>query len=536
MLKDWNNRTHNTDFLNLDRNKFGYKKNCLWKKFCEILKSEVCTKWEKWRQLENFESTKSQYKNWEKVMRQCRSSLPSWKKCKSRWILWVIEENFKKWVFDYLEELKLSRSVHGKDFPNFEMLDAKIASALKQKAQKEDRFPTRKTDRLHDRRLLSSDWRSWYSIGLRGLFSVILHVDNIQEFDKRRDEILSSVTQIPSDDLGKLVHIENTWVWSTQNRIGIVRHGDSSEDIGSQLSKIKDQGEEEKRSETSITKLWRWAREKWIWSCGQESRGIVRRGRRKRYLSPVERKGQIVFARRPLQFPPRNPRSCAKTRTHCRHICWAILVTRTKCVEEKRSIRGKSNHGAILRQPCRYYLKGTCSRSPCEYWHPPECHFYKAETGCKAGDKCHNWVAARKTQKHWYLREENCKRETRCKKSLDQFEKCGSLSQRHVKQASGKRRDRPLEKYKSEILISEVPTLWNLRTGPMKRLNDNSDAPEAKQGTLPKTYTSSNKKTKLHSTRPRKNGYSQLRQQESEEREFVVDSGSHYAHGQQERP
>ena len=40
-------------------------------------------------------------------------------------------------------------------------------------------------------------------------------------------------------------------------------------------------------------------------------------------------------------------------------------------VSRKRSIRGKSNHGAILRQPCRYYLKGTCTQSPCEYWHPP---------------------------------------------------------------------------------------------------------------------------------------------------------------------
>ena len=32
--------------------------------------------------------------------------------------------------------------------------------------------------------------------------------------------------------------------------------------------------------------------------------------------------------------------------------------------------------------------KGTCARSSCEYWHPPECQFYKTETGCKAGDKC----------------------------------------------------------------------------------------------------------------------------------------------------
>ena len=69
-----------------------------------------------------------------------------------------------------------------KDFPNIEMLDAKIASALnkiiqnsqfKNKSQPRGaesatRVPvsTRKTDRLHDVRLLSSDWRSRYSVGL----------------------------------------------------------------------------------------------------------------------------------------------------------------------------------------------------------------------------------------------------------------------------------------------------------------------------------------------------------------------------------
>ena len=44
--KDWHYGTHNVDLLNLDENKFDYKKNCLWKKFSEILKFEVCTKWE----------------------------------------------------------------------------------------------------------------------------------------------------------------------------------------------------------------------------------------------------------------------------------------------------------------------------------------------------------------------------------------------------------------------------------------------------------------------------------------------------------
>ena len=38
-----------------------------------------------------------------------------------------------------------------------------------------------------------------------------------------------------------------------------------------------------------------------------------------------------------------------------------------------------------------------------------------------------------------------------------------------------------------------------------RKFENNSDAPEARRGTLPKTFTNSMKKTRLHSTRPRKN-------------------------------
>ena len=56
----------------------------------------------------------------------------------------------------------------------------------------------------------------------------------------------------------------------------------------------------------------------------------------------------------------------------------------------------------------------------------------------------------------------------------------------------------------------------------MKRLQDNSDAPKATHGTLPKTCTSSKKRTRLHSAHPRKPVASI---KEPSEREFVVDSG-----------
>ena len=43
------------------------------------------------------------------------------------------------------------------------------------------------------------------------LFSVILHVDKIQEFDTRWDEVLLATSKIPSDDVfGKSVQNVNT--------------------------------------------------------------------------------------------------------------------------------------------------------------------------------------------------------------------------------------------------------------------------------------------------------------------------------------
>ena len=238
-------------------------------------------------------------------------------------------------------------------------------------------------------------------------------------------------------------------------------------------------------------------------------------------------------------------------------------VSRSRSVSRKRSIRGKSKHFATLRQPCRYYLKGTCTRSPCEYWHPPECHFYKSETGCKAEDWCffpHHEVDEQPNKKpnerllfphkKWKRRQECCgycencttiglrlarfgsvgfskwknsHRETRCKKSWDQFEKY----LRYVKQVSRKRKDHRQEKYKLKILISEVPTLWNLRTGPMKRLKDNSDAFEARHGTLPKHIYKLKEKDKATFYSPAEEWVPRAAStKELEEREFVVDSGA----------
>ena len=115
------------------------------------------------------------------------------------------------------EELKSSRSACGKNFPNFEMLDAKIASALnkiihhsqfkkkvslrEQKAQKKDRF-------LRGRQVAFMIYDYFRVTGAHDavldyadLFSICLRNNAVQDSDTRWHEILLSMSKIPPDDV-----------------------------------------------------------------------------------------------------------------------------------------------------------------------------------------------------------------------------------------------------------------------------------------------------------------------------------------------
>ena len=48
----------------------------------------------------------------------------------------------------------------------------------------------------------------------------------------------------------------------------------------------------------------------------------------------------------------------------------------------------ESPSGRMFRWPRKDYFKGTCINSFCEKWHPPECLFHKAKSGCIFGEKC----------------------------------------------------------------------------------------------------------------------------------------------------
>ena len=120
-------------------------------------------------------------------------------------------------LVDSVDELRSSSPTRGISMPNFEVLDARIASALnkiihssqfkrrisleEQKAQKEDRFLRGRTIAYliydHFRVTGSHDSVENYT----DLFTIVLRNDDIQEFDSKWDEILLSMTKIPHDDI-----------------------------------------------------------------------------------------------------------------------------------------------------------------------------------------------------------------------------------------------------------------------------------------------------------------------------------------------
>ena len=128
-------------------------------------------------------------------------------------MLWINEVE----MVESVDDLKSSRSIRGTPGPNFQLLDARIASALNRiiqntrfkkkvsleemKAHKEDRF-------LRGRQIAYLIYEYFRVTGANDsvenyadLFTVVLRNDDIQEFDSKWDGILLSMTQIPSDDI-----------------------------------------------------------------------------------------------------------------------------------------------------------------------------------------------------------------------------------------------------------------------------------------------------------------------------------------------
>ena len=120
------------------------------------------------------------------------------------------------------------------------------------KSPKRVSFPLWKTDRLPDLRVLPGHWSQrfcrelcrltynssskWWYWGIR--------------FEMGWNSIINDENPIWWH-LGKIVQTKNTRVWQTQDRIGIVQYGDSSEEGWTWLSQIENDGEEKYRAEST---------------------------------------------------------------------------------------------------------------------------------------------------------------------------------------------------------------------------------------------------------------------------------------------
>ena len=114
------------------------------------------------------------------------------------------------------------------------ILTSKEESVWRNQSPKRGPFPSWQTDCLLDLRLLPGHWNPWFC---RKLCRPIHYQSTKWWYSGIWFKVGRKFVVHDENPtwwyLGRIVQIKNTRVWETQKRIGIVRHGDSSEDIGS---------------------------------------------------------------------------------------------------------------------------------------------------------------------------------------------------------------------------------------------------------------------------------------------------------------
>ena len=222
------------------------------------------------------------------------------------------------------------------------------------------------------------------------LFTIVLRNDGIQEFDSKRDEIFLSMTQIPSDDILERLYKLRIREWETQDRIGIVQCGDSSEEGWTWLSQIEDNGK--KRIEQKLRMMNFEAK-----NGNFETSAVVKNRRMEQREQIISgdwwqwkangqcSKGDNCSSRHDMNKREKstqpNPSSGSSTQQSVTN------ASRT------RSPRGRSPSERMARLPSKDYLKRTCTTPFCEKWHPLECSFYKSEKGCRFGKSALSYTA-----------------------------------------------------------------------------------------------------------------------------------------------
>ena len=218
------------------------------------------------------------------------------------------------------------------------------------------------------------------------LFTIALRNDHLQEVDSKWDGILLSMTKVPSDDIlenlyklrireseklktvlelydleihqkkaGPDYHRLKTLVKEVSSKIYEIGTLGARNGNYERNAVVKNQGSKQ-RGQRSLGDCWQWEANR---QCSKGDNCSFRHDVNKRAKQTQPNPS-------PNSFMQQDERKTSRT----------------------RSPRGKSPSGRMSRWPCKDYLKGTCTNSFCEKWHPPECLFYKTKSGCRFGEKC----------------------------------------------------------------------------------------------------------------------------------------------------
>ena len=291
-------------------------------------------------------------------------------------MLWIKEVE----MVDSVDDLRSSLSTRGISMPNFEVLDARIASALnriihntqfKRKVSLEEQKNPKEGRFLRGRQIAHLIYEYFRVTGANDsvenyadLFTIALRNDDTQEFDSKWDGILLSMTKIPSDDILEglyklrireseklktvleLYHLEihqkkagphyhrlKTMVKRSieqdlRNRNFGIRNGNYERN-----AVVKNQGTKQ-RGQRILGDCWQW-----------EANGQCSKGDNCSFRHDVNKRAKMTQPNlSPSSFMQQNERNASRT----------------------RSPRGKSPSGRNFRLPCKDYLKGTCTNSFCE--------------------------------------------------------------------------------------------------------------------------------------------------------------------------
>ena len=306
-------------------------------------------------------------------------------------------------MVDSVDDLRSSSSIRGIRMPDFEVLDARIASALnriihnsdfkrrisleEQKTQKQDRF-------LRGRQIAYLIYEYFRVTGTNGavenyadLFTIALRNDDIQEFDSKWDGILLSMTKIPADDilegLYKLRIRESEKLKTVLELYDLeIDQKRAGPDYHSWKTIVKRSIEQEIRNKNFGIRNGNFEKNAVVKNQGNKT--ACTKNSWILLVMEVQRAGSVLKETIAVSATI----SISVEKLHHQIRLRILSCSRMSENHREPEVPEESPSGRMSRWPCKDYFKGTCNNSFCEKWHPPECLFYKTKSGCRFGEKC----------------------------------------------------------------------------------------------------------------------------------------------------